>query len=271
MSTKSFYGVLFSNKQRFTLMATTPQEAIQLASKQLGYKVDNIVATKQGFNVVVYLLNGERKSVSSYAVKASKIQKEENGNKQTPFRKQQVTTIPTFVKKTDAESESTLKGVNLSKKSNSDRFVQHIEIKINAGVEGKDVVSMDVSAEDIKKSIEKGFEGECVILKYTKPFTEPYWCLECNVSFSVSLVEGYDATMWDPGEPTYLEGYLEDIDIRDILDTELGALGLPIENEYTDVDIRTESEEFLLKDYMEEVNRQELEAENYYRSMGWIE
>ena len=74
MGEKNHYEIFFSNKQRFTITACSPQEAIQLIAKQLGRKVDTIVATNTGFNVVVSLLNGKRKRVNNYVVTFSPLQ-----------------------------------------------------------------------------------------------------------------------------------------------------------------------------------------------------
>lgn len=257
-----YYGILFANKQRFTLYANTPQEAIQKVAKELGYHVDEIIATKQGFNVVVYLLNGERKSTNSYIVRASKASDKVQAQKLL-FRKSTSSKIPTSfdgvkrVKNTLVENK---KEQSLRRRSYNN-LTQDVEVCISAEITKGTIASMNVTETDIKAAMESAFEGTCTVHEYKPALTSPCWELTLELSWKIKIIEGYPATRWEPAEPAELDGYIELTEVEQTVINTLNSLGLHIDKDSADIDISGETED----DIFEFAAEDEYKArESYY-------
>lgn len=72
MSTESTYCVLFPNNKKFSEKADTPQLALTKVVERLGFDVKSIKPVDNSYNVIVSLINGERKSVNTYYVNLQK-------------------------------------------------------------------------------------------------------------------------------------------------------------------------------------------------------
>jgi len=248
---KNFYGVMLSDSERYTLSAKNPQEAIKIVAEKLGYKLQDIKPVKQGYNVIVYLLDGYRKSANGYFIKASKLETNEPVAPNTITQKTKSKVKPDFKAGLPKETIVNTTSEEPKKKVRNGSLTEKVYLEISGEIPEGAIANVNLTEEEIKKELEKDFDCECEIDEYESPIEDNSWSLTVNLYIPVSYQKGYAATMWEPAEPSCIEDYVEFDEVRDSVVARLEYLGLPMDSDYVNIKVSGDSEEDILDDHYE--------------------